>query len=404
MELQQIIGDVPKHINGYMLKNSSKPIYGIKYNHPLDGHGYINKFHFNNGVIKYQGLRVNTESYSKELKARKQIYRSIGTNVSNSRVFDMKLNNFSSIAVFETEGKVYSLYEGGLPYIIDPVTNETIGIEDMGIPFLSNLGYVPSTVHPKIHEGETYNAVSGSIGLIVYTNKGMKCSIMYPPGKQYYFHDFIVSDTSYIFYLCPIDVDIVNSIFISKKTILESIKFIKGCKILKINRDTGNQTWYDVPDAFDYPCLHIAHYEESDSENYIDICLLKHEFELHKVDSPHSFEHSKLTRIDFKNGSCDEIMSHAGDMPIKLNNEKIVLINQNEISIYNKNNLEIISKEIDCDKIEEPCVYKNNIMMLSHHKNHTELHVFDEYLNEISRSILARSISYGFHGMFYIPN
>lgn len=398
MELVTKFGSVPQNISGMMLKNSAKPIKNINYSHPLDGHGYINKFKFENGSIKYSGLRIETDEYKVEKKAQKQVYRSLGSNREHESLFNLKLNNFSSINVFEKQNKVYSLYEGGLPYEIDPITEKTIKKENFGNPILSNLGYVPSTVHPKIHDNITYNCVSFTVGLCIYSEEKFIKTIFFSPGKSYYFHDFCVSDKYFAIYLSPMQFDVLNSIIFPKKTIMESINFQKGAKIVLIEKDTLKEQWYDVPDEFDFPSLHIANFDDK----HLDVCLIESEFDMAKITNAHSYETSFLTRFTLgEEVKALHITEIPCDMPVVFNENKIVLINQYQVLIYDINTLQTKSKKIECLKLEEPAVYDNKyITLIAHNKNKTHLHVLDEDLNTISISELNKNISYGFHGTF----
>jgi carotenoid cleavage dioxygenase-like enzyme len=398
MELITKFGAVPKEISGMMLKNSAKPFKGINYNHPFDGHGYINKFRFDNGKIHYSGLRIETDEYKIESKAKKQTFRSLGTNRENETMLNLNLNNFSNLNVFKNRNKVYSLYEGGLPYEIDPVSETTIKKENFGHPLLSNLGYVPSTVHPKTHNEITYNCISFTIGLSIYSDEKFITTTLFPFGKSYYFHDFWVTDKYFAIYLTPVEIDIFNSIVVPNKTIMESIKFKKRAKIILIDKQHLKDTWYDVPIEFDYPALHIAHFDD----RHLDVCLIKTELNMAKIKNAHSYEHSFLTRFTLdENVSAKQLSATPCDMPVKFNHSKVVLINEYDIIIYDTETLHVIKRYINCIKLEEPTVVNNKyITLIAHNKNITHLYVLDEHLEILSISDLYENISYGFHGTF----
>ena len=54
---------------GYILKNGVKPLHGFKYDHPLDGHGFINRIKVSPHGFEYKGIRQKTYHYKKEKKS-----------------------------------------------------------------------------------------------------------------------------------------------------------------------------------------------------------------------------------------------------------------------------------------------------------------------------------------------
>ncbi|XP_024545473.1 carotenoid cleavage dioxygenase 7, chloroplastic [Selaginella moellendorffii] len=101
---------------------------------PLDGHGYLRKFHFGNGdLVQYSARYVRTEAmkeeFDEESRSWKFQYRGPfsllrhGHRIGNFKV----MKNVANTSVLKWGGKLLCLWEGGEPYEVDEDTLETIG-------------------------------------------------------------------------------------------------------------------------------------------------------------------------------------------------------------------------------------------------------------------------------------
>ncbi|CAM6021887.1 unnamed protein product [Sphagnum balticum] len=104
--------------------------------HPLDGHGYLRKFLFTGAScpVMYSARYINTEArqqeFDKENKTWKFTYRGAfsllqgGDRFGNLKV----MKNVANTSVLQWAGRLMCLYEGGLPYEMDALTLNTLGL------------------------------------------------------------------------------------------------------------------------------------------------------------------------------------------------------------------------------------------------------------------------------------
>lgn len=406
MELSTIYGKIPRNLNGYFMKNGPKPIENIKYNHPFDGHGCINKFHFKDGQVFYSSIRIETNQYKEEKKANMQIYRTLGTNKFNNTIFDLNINNFSNIALLNYNDKLYSLFEGGLPWEIDYINNKTIKQESFNnnlLQYFSNNIYIPVSVHPKIYDDNIYNISSFIYGLMIFSNEKIEKFIKFPINENYYVHDFQINNRFYIIYLNRVEIDSFNSLCTSNKTILEAMKFKKNNKLLLIDRKSLKEYWLKVPLVYDKTVMHIAYTDQKDDKLIIDMSLIMNEFDMGQIEDPYNFDNLNLTRfiVDLNRMELKCVKTNIfGDMPIAYNSKYQLLINKNEIIMYNTKNLLYKRLYVDCLKLEEPAVYNEYIILIAHYSGYTGIYILDKNLEIASMSILQKEIHHGFHGIF----
>ncbi|GAB2235162.1 hypothetical protein Droror1_Dr00027655 [Drosera rotundifolia] len=108
---------------------------------PLDGHGYLRVFEVDgeNGTVRYQGKYVRTEVWEEEYDVVNASWRfshrgpfSVlkgGKVVGNVKV----MKNVANTSVLWWGGRLFCLWEGGVPYEIDKGSLDTIGRFDIGL-------------------------------------------------------------------------------------------------------------------------------------------------------------------------------------------------------------------------------------------------------------------------------
>jgi all-trans-8'-apo-beta-carotenal 15,15'-oxygenase len=151
---------------------------GKDYGHYLDGDGYIAKLVFlPDGQVRFQSKFVSTGEIEREKEADKTLYRSTfrtqreprlvdlpgaGT-VDINNALDLKLKNPSNTAVVFWGGRLFSLFEAGVPYEIDPVSLATLGISDLNVPN-SELRPGVALLIPSLYKAlpQLHNAFTGA--------------------------------------------------------------------------------------------------------------------------------------------------------------------------------------------------------------------------------------------------
>lgn len=127
-----VVGEIPSDIHGAYFRNGPNPKYEpIQFTHPFDGDGMIHGLYFQNGQVHYKNRWVQTQGLIDENKQNHAIYKTFEKNTSNTHVIPFN-------------GQLLSLYEGGLPYLLDNQLN-TLGIFDFDQQLEHKM-----IAHPKI--------------------------------------------------------------------------------------------------------------------------------------------------------------------------------------------------------------------------------------------------------------
>lgn len=390
---------------GYILKNGVKPLHGFKYDHPLDGHGFINRIKVSPHGFEYKGIRQKTYHYKKEKKAKRILFRGLGTNADNN----LFLNNFSNVALLKyEEDKVLSLGEGGIPYVIDINTGETLGSMKIGnIPqcILESLPYIPISPHPKKYKDDIYNLSCFNYGLNIIKNNEIVHTEMFTFGKTFYFHDFKITDSWFVIFLNSIDLNLYDAYF-TDKTIFESINSNEGNTVLLIDKLTFNSRYIKLRPEHDMSTLHIAHAFEHYRDK-IDIYVsLNKTLQLASVKQPYDFHGCFLHKITInlntvtEDYTCHKLTEIDGEMPI-VGNNRIFLINKHTLFYYDIVKNDVKFMHIPDAILEEPCVCDEIMYLIGHMTNKTKIMCINIVTFElIYEHIFDFNIPYGYHGLF----
>jgi len=159
--LSVLEGEVPDDLRGVLLRNGPgrQERGGVRYGHPFDGDGFVQRVAFADGEVSYRARFVRTEAFVAEEAADRILYRGFGTQKPGGllpNLLRMRFKNAANTSVVHHGGHTLALWEGGLPHAFDPVTLETIGPHDYdGV--LRNEGvqawlapHRPFSAHPTI--------------------------------------------------------------------------------------------------------------------------------------------------------------------------------------------------------------------------------------------------------------
>ena len=387
--------------DGYILKNSCKPLHGFQYKHPFDGHGLINRIQIKDNKFTYRGIRVKTEQYEMEKKCNKMLFRGLNTNVKFNPFF---IENFSNISVFHHEGEVQSISEGGAPYLIDIEKGETIGRKFKWVPPI--IPYFPISAHPKVDDGKVVN-FSGLInGFILFNDDGIILTEIFPNMGKYYLHDFAITDTNYVFYLNNIDVD-VPKMYGGSGTILECFSFNSGNKVLIIDKKTKKVKYFEMPEYYDMNALHVAHVTEDEKHIHIYLAFIPENFEMSKIETAYDFNECFLHKITINKKTeevnVSKLTKTPGEMPV-VSDGNIFMINTHSVLKHDTKTDTTSTIEFNDQLLEEPVIVENLLFVIGHKKNQTILTVLDSHSSErLHREEFPFQIPYGFHGTF-LPN
>lgn len=133
-------GTLPKDLVGTYIRNGP----GLQVNtgktqrHTFDGDGMILSFAFTgDGKARFKNKFVRTKGFVAEQEAGRPLFRTAFTRGSANgspffNPFDLSLKNCSNTGVLAWAGRLFSLYESGLPHELDPATLETVGESTVG--------------------------------------------------------------------------------------------------------------------------------------------------------------------------------------------------------------------------------------------------------------------------------
>jgi len=207
--IDEIEGQVPAGLRGTLYRNGSgrNDLAGEWFPHWFDGDGMISAIRFDDRGIHYRNRYVATENYRDETRAGHIVNRGFGKQRPHGMLGNAfrQPANVSNTSVVMQADRLLSLWEGGRPFALDPVTLDTHGIETFG-------GTVKAfSAHPKIDPdtGEMFNFgidYGAKTTLTPYRiDKGIITRL--PPvtlPRPVMNHDFVLTTRYLVFCLGPI--------------------------------------------------------------------------------------------------------------------------------------------------------------------------------------------------------
>ena len=120
-------GEIPADLNGVYLRNGPNPRFEPNGTyHPFDGDGMIHAAHFDRGRVTYRNRWVRTDALAEEERAGASPFWGIMSTLKGRS--DRRLKDTANTDVIAHGGRaVASWYLAGTPYLVDPITLETVG-------------------------------------------------------------------------------------------------------------------------------------------------------------------------------------------------------------------------------------------------------------------------------------
>lgn len=270
--LDVIEGAIPSAMRGILVRNGPGRFEraGVAYGHIFDGDGFLTRFAFEGDRVMYRSRYVRTHEYVEEEKAGRILYRGFGTNIPGGirkNFLDLKFKNAANTSVVYHGGKLLALWEGGLPYEVDPTTLRTIGPWDgqgkllkprsIMNSFLGNV--LPFSAHPRrdLESGALLNFGS------VVDPRGAKLmhydvnadGDMAPLSsttlnETIFLHDFVLTPHYRVYLLCKTVLDMKTTL-LGKTTVDTGFKFTDAPTIvLAVPRNGGDPIRLEMPPCF----------------------------------------------------------------------------------------------------------------------------------------------------------
>jgi len=219
-----IIGKIPKDLQGTLFRNGPgnvMDIQGTKTIHPIDGDGYVCALTFVDGKVHFKSKFVDTTTRREEQKKGEFLFPGqMGTReFRDYRILDtvralmgqtmlMKWRDPSNTNVYYWGGKLITCYETKLPHVLDPKTLSTLGRDTFGGALDLNV----LSAHPRIDHKKQRLVCFGlkpsgtlpQLGIYEF-DKDWNCKVKrtIPMQGLFYSHDFLLTDTYYIFHMTP---------------------------------------------------------------------------------------------------------------------------------------------------------------------------------------------------------
>lgn len=272
--VEDIDGRVPEALRGTLFRNGSgrNELGGRWFPHWFDGDGLIQAIRFDSEGIRYRNRYVETENYRDETRAGRITHRGFGKMRPGgmpANAFRMAAN-VSNTSVVMADGRLFSLWEGGPPYELDPATLETRGVADFG-------GALKAfSAHPRIDpdSGELFNFgldYGRRTSLTPYRLLRGHLTRLPPVTLPYPLmnHDFVLTERYLVFCLGPI--------------LVRPVKFLLGLSsfdgtlhwdagkptlILLVPRDGGAPRFIETDAFFQF---HFANGYEADGSIVLDL-------------------------------------------------------------------------------------------------------------------------------------
>jgi all-trans-8'-apo-beta-carotenal 15,15'-oxygenase len=152
--IDEIEGAVPQGLEGTLFRNGPGllEIGGQPIRHPFDGDGMITRFSFHpQGRVHFRNRFVRTKGFIEEQAAGRMLYRGVfGTQPSGGwlrNAFDLRLKNIANTNIIYWGGKLLALWEAAEPHRLDPVSLDTLGLDDLDGLLASSKAF---SAHPRI--------------------------------------------------------------------------------------------------------------------------------------------------------------------------------------------------------------------------------------------------------------
>lgn len=179
-----------------------------RYTHWFDGDGFVHRYALRGKGLTHSGKFVRTKKFNEESNANRFLYNGGGSVIRHAKMSkNAEAVNAANIALLPVNNELWALWEGAMPYKINPQTLNTEG----QVSLEQTLDGMPFSAHPHTDSaGNIWNfgdlSFFGHSAMMLYQlspqGKLIKYKMVDTPKS--YVHDFAVTDNYLIFYFPPI--------------------------------------------------------------------------------------------------------------------------------------------------------------------------------------------------------
>jgi len=132
-DLAVLEGAVPRDLNGVYVRTGPNPRFmPVGRYHWFDGDGMLHAVHFADGRATYRNRFVRTDGFQRDVAAGRPLWRGIMEPLRDNPPDSPEKDTANTDLAYH-RGRLLALwYRCGKPYALDPVTLETIGVDDFG--------------------------------------------------------------------------------------------------------------------------------------------------------------------------------------------------------------------------------------------------------------------------------
>lgn len=144
----EVIGEIPKDLNGIYVRNGPNPKYAPKGRyHWFDGDGMLHAVHIRDGKVSYRNRWIRTQAFEREKEAGGRLWQGILEPLSNNPPEAPIKDTANTDIIFHNNQFLALWYLSGKAYKVDPYTLETLGLADFNGSLKSNV-----SAHAKVDE------------------------------------------------------------------------------------------------------------------------------------------------------------------------------------------------------------------------------------------------------------
>ncbi|MDH2435954.1 carotenoid oxygenase family protein [Pokkaliibacter sp. MBI-7] len=274
----EVQGTIPKDIKGTFIRVQPDPLYPPMLGNDIffNGDGVVSSFQFSDGHVDLVQRYVETDRLKLQRDAERSLfglYRNPYTNdesVSQKNVYSTANTN-----IVQFQNKLLALKEDNLPYAMDPVTLETLGVDDLDGQFTARTFTAHPRVDPETNHFLTYSyrakgEQSKDVAFYEFNDKGEKVKeIWFEAPLVPFIHDFCFTQNYLIFPVIPLDHNQSNGEAggaILQWNYERDILF----GVIKRHGDGSDARWFRLPNGFPG---HLQNTFEKDGKIYCDLSI-----------------------------------------------------------------------------------------------------------------------------------
>lgn len=252
----QLRGRWPADLRGRLYRNgpARHSLGGVRYHHPFDGDGLIQKYQITEQGIAHSARFVRTAKFEADTAAGRPVRAAFGTPLTDIEPLRSADSiNVANTSVLPLAGELLALWEGGSATRLDPDSLDTLGLKTWSEDYAG----MPFSAHPRVEpDGSLWNfGVSSLLGMMsIYrisaSGELLKAHTFKVP-KVAMVHDFAVTQRHLVFLLPPLVFDGERAR--QGEPFLDCHRWSPelGMRAMVIPKDQLDQVhWFDLPAGF----------------------------------------------------------------------------------------------------------------------------------------------------------